>query len=458
MKSRLILLVLCIPLLEYAQAQRLLNDSGSLKIEQDSTCKNIYLVKILNFNGSPDEYWTMFSSGDSINVTNYNRMLALGKVFPQGKHYMFYPDSILKFEEYYDLKIRKGGFKGYYKSGAIKFKGSINDELRGKATYFYPNGSVMKAGRLVNMKPEGKVEEFYPDGKILSVTHYLYGKKDGKYISYYPDGKKKREIVYTDGHAESEKCYKQSGEKTECLPLVAGAEFPGGEEAFINEVKKIHYQPSMPTDTLSCSFIISVDTLGKTELVDFNSVEGMALYQVVKNWVKQLPDFIPATNDGIKKASQIDITFPVLNGRVLLLGGMDKPTESYWKFDCQDESIETQWVLHMPDAKRNYSLTPEFPGGESALRDFVGNNLRYPSEARNKRIQGTVLVLFYVNEKGEVINPVVKHSVDPLLDSEALRVVKLLPKFKPAVQYGKPVQSFLVLPIGFSLGSVIYMN
>lgn len=217
MKAWLLLLLFCISFLKYTSAQLLLNDSGSMKIEQDPANKNMFVVKIFNFNGSPDEYWSMFSSVDTLNDRNYNRLLSQRKVFPEGKHSMYYPDSKLKFEENYHMKAKTGEIKGYYNNGVVKFAGTLNEKSTGKVTQFYPNGSIRKLGKLLNLLPEGKVTEYYQDGNILSVTHYLNGKKDGKYTSYYPDAKKKREIIYTGGIVESEKCFDQSGKNIKRL-------------------------------------------------------------------------------------------------------------------------------------------------------------------------------------------------------------------------------------------------
>ena len=95
--------------------------------------------------------------------------------------------------------------------------------------------------------------------------------------------------------------------------------------------------------------------------------------------------------------------------------------------------------------------SPEFPGGEQALIQFLQQNITYPDMERDSDIQGKVLVRFVVLEDGSVSNVVVVKSVSPGLDNEAVRVVKLLPKFKPGYQQGKPVKVYYNLPIVFKL-------
>lgn len=94
---------------------------------------------------------------------------------------------------------------------------------------------------------------------------------------------------------------------------------------------------------------------------------------------------------------------------------------------------------------------PEYPGGETALFRFIGENLKYPSEAEKNNIQGRVILKFVVNPDGTVGKIEVLRSIDPLLDNEAIRVVKTLPKFRPGKQGGVPVKVWFMLPVLFMI-------
>ena len=82
---------------------------------------------------------------------------------------------------------------------------------------------------------------------------------------------------------------------------------------------------------------------------------------------------------------------------------------------------------------------------------FIADSLRYPSVAFENGIEGRVIVKFVVDCKGNIVNPLVVRSVDPLLDKEAIRVVKLMPKWIPGRQNGKPVCVIYNVPIRFKL-------
>jgi len=95
---------------------------------------------------------------------------------------------------------------------------------------------------------------------------------------------------------------------------------------------------------------------------------------------------------------------------------------------------------------------PVFKGGDAELLKFIAENTTYPESAKAAGIQGRVIVGFVVGEDGTVSNVKITRGVDPALDAEAVRVVKLLPAFeKPGMNKGKPVQVYYNVPITFKL-------
>jgi protein TonB len=95
---------------------------------------------------------------------------------------------------------------------------------------------------------------------------------------------------------------------------------------------------------------------------------------------------------------------------------------------------------------------PMFPdGGEAGLLKWIGEHTQYPEIAKENNIQGKVIVRFCVTAKGGVNQVSILKGVDPELDKEALRVVSILPPFKPGKQGGKPVPVWYMVPINFTL-------
>lgn len=93
----------------------------------------------------------------------------------------------------------------------------------------------------------------------------------------------------------------------------------------------------------------------------------------------------------------------------------------------------------------------EFPGGMKGLMTFLSQNIRYPESAMRHEIQGRVIIKFIITKDGTVENPEVVKGVDRDLDAEAVRVVKMLPKWTPAKVNNVAVDSYFTLPVAFKI-------
>jgi protein TonB len=94
---------------------------------------------------------------------------------------------------------------------------------------------------------------------------------------------------------------------------------------------------------------------------------------------------------------------------------------------------------------------PVFPGGDEALMKFINDNVQFPRSASEKGISGRVIIRFAVMAKGNVDQVSVLKGIDPELNEEAIRVVKMLPGWTPGRQGGKPVNVWYSVPISFVL-------
>ena len=94
---------------------------------------------------------------------------------------------------------------------------------------------------------------------------------------------------------------------------------------------------------------------------------------------------------------------------------------------------------------------PEYPGGQEAMMKFLSDSIVYPDEAKAKGIQGRVICNFVVMKDGSIDDVNVVRGVDPLLDAEAVRVLKSMPAWKPGKQRGQAVNVRYTLPLEFRL-------
>ena len=117
----------------------------------------------------------------------------------------------------------------------------------------------------------------------------------------------------------------------------------------------------------------------------------------------------------------------------------------YTAVEVEEEEVEEQQIFQVVEEM------PEFPGGMGECMKFLGKNIKYPQISQENGVQGRVIVQFVVNQDGSIVDPQVVRGVDPYLDKEALRVISMMPKWKPGKQRGKAVRVKFTVPVMFRL-------
>jgi protein TonB len=101
--------------------------------------------------------------------------------------------------------------------------------------------------------------------------------------------------------------------------------------------------------------------------------------------------------------------------------------------------------------KGKVDVQPEFPGGNQELMKYLNNNIRYPDAAVTNEVEGRLLTSFEVCTDGSICNIKIEKSLYPACDEEAIRVIKKMPNWKPAILQGKPVRTIYKLPFVFKM-------
>ena len=117
-------------------------------------------------------------------------------------------------------------------------------------------------------------------------------------------------------------------------------------------------------------------------------------------------------------------------------------------------AFNNSYSFFMPQDTMIYDMPeqmPEFPGGADAMEQFVNDNIKYPPLAKEKGIQGKVYVQFVVEKDGSITQVKVRRGAHELLDKEAVRVIKMMPNWKPGSMRGKVVRVRYTIPIIFAL-------
>ncbi len=115
-------------------------------------------------------------------------------------------------------------------------------------------------------------------------------------------------------------------------------------------------------------------------------------------------------------------------------------------------AIERVWGI--PVDNTIYDIPEEvasYPGDMETFWTFLMKNLHYPEDAEADSVQGRVIVRFVVEKDGSLTNYEILHSPDDRLTDEALRVLRMMPRWQPAKNNGRPVRSRYVVPVAFRL-------
>lgn len=401
------------------------------------------------------EHWEMSSSVNQFNRDHFNALLESKKIVPNGKCYFLYENRKKKLEVNYTQGVKTGDFIGFYENGEIRFKGTNQGALTGTLTHYFKNGSIKKEEKFEHGFKNKETILYSKSGDLISKTNYHNGAKNGLSIFYYKNGKEKRKQKYKMDELVSEKCFDESGKKTECLSLLIKPSYEQGIEALQTEIEEINfYIKNKISDTIICRLSLKIDTTGKAHLQRFNLNQKDTVSDMIMDWVSNLSKFNPMVINNSYVESNIHIAFPVCKNKALWLGEMKIMRRTIRNEFTQEETENFYWEFPIPKSNQVFFIVdnmPKFPGGGKALRKFIARNIKYPIEAQKKGIQGKVFVTFVIDSYGNPTKINVARKVHPLLDIEAKRIVKAMPKWEPGSHNDHPVPVSYTVPINFEL-------
>ena len=197
---------------------------------------------------------------------------------------------------------------------------------------------------------------------------------------------------------------------------------------------------------------------------DWTSADDEIDYEALENIVKELDlealkeeERIPLIKEPVRERPQsADKLNVVEDDPQEELKDEIPPAETDVEVKTVDEveDPDQPTVLDMENNPLNFRVVeelPEFPGGASEFMKWLTKNLRYPAQAQQRKLQGKVVAQFIVNKDGSISNIELVKRVDPSLDNEALRVLRLMPRWKAGQQNEKPCRTQVCIPIVFKL-------
>ena len=132
------------------------------------------------------------------------------------------------------------------------------------------------------------------------------------------------------------------------------------------------------------------------------------------------------------------------------MGKTSNEEESHYVSETPSDQLYEQSAIE-DEVKDIVEQMPSFPGGSTALMQYLNSNVKYPSIAEENGVQGRVICSFVVEKDGTISNVKVARSADPSLDKEAVRVIMNMPKWIPGKQDGVPMRVKYTVPVTFRL-------
>ena len=225
-------------------------------------------------------------------------------------------------------------------------------------------------------------------------------------------------------------------------------EFPGGMGECMKFIgKNIKYPAEAIEKGIQGRVIIQMVVTKEGDIAEAKVVRSIdpLLDAEALRVINSMPKWKPGKQKG--EAVNVKYTIPVM----FRLSSPDGEVKEVKNQEGETVGVGTQAKVDENGIHMVCEEMPEFPGGMRECMNFLGKNVKYPATAQEKGIQGRVIVQFVVNRDGSIVEPKVVRGVDPELDAEALRVISIMPKWKPGKQKGEAVRVKYTIPVMFRL-------
>ncbi|QMU29800.1 energy transducer TonB [Adhaeribacter radiodurans] len=157
---------------------------------------------------------------------------------------------------------------------------------------------------------------------------------------------------------------------------------------------------------------------------------------------------------------QVNFTLFLSLASIMLLSGNAGANNFKTGFMGNTYSLKSKMLRKVPIFKqqvapedtvyKDVEQLPQFPGGLKKMYQFLANNIRHPGKSARVASDGTVIAKFIVTDQGKIKDLKIEQSINPQVDAETLRVIKLMPDWEAGKQNGKSVNVEYTLPIRFA--------
>lgn len=290
----------------------------------------------------------------------------------------------------------------------------VNGKPEGLHTRWYENGQLESEIQYKNGHYHGSRKQYYSNGKLASEGNFVNGKEDGTNKFWNEEGLLFREGYFNFGKRE-------------------------GQTRGWYENEQLHFQLNFNEDKLDGASKIWHDNGQLMYNFAFKKGEPLGICRI---WKENGQMFYEGEFKEEWKWGG-DISLPILDCSLSeLISGLT----------ISDEVWSVPGLESFPEPTDTWvEVEAEFNGGFEKLNEFINENIRPPAEAAELHVNGRVIVRFVVEKDGTISNAVVETKLVgcPACDKEALRLVSIMPKWKPGSNAGREVRSYVRLPICF---------
>lgn len=377
--------------------------------------------------------------------------------------------------------LRTGAWGYYSTSGNLYSIRNFNDDLLDGTTTFYDTTSQKKTSEADYRQGKlyGKYYTYYPNGRPSAFLNYVDNRLQGDQTLYYPNGNIKLFACYIHGRNVSNRQFYENGtpasafmsvsvinqaiEKSmkwydmedtsyytksneQCMPDSAyyyrvvftkpAKKRYKVEERFIagNKLKRDEYSTNLDSLVLDGTYI-TYDTNG--DITEERNYRGGHPTDVWKTYYPGTDQVWTQTNYRDDKHAKFKSYFR--NGKI------KRKEENI--FDTTEDRV----CYDSDGNKVTYTPFTSFPSPLFSMNDFLGRNLHYPPSARDMGVQGRVIVAFLVQKDGTICQMHVIKNIGGGCDEEAMRVLALMPKWKPGMIDDVPADMYYRLSVSFKL-------
>lgn len=237
-------------------------------------------------------------------------------------------------------------------------------------------------------------------------------------------------------------------------------EYPGGEKAFKEYLKKGLALPKNMSENHSFSFKVNKD--GSIDRFSLSELKSEALRNKISKRLEDMPKWNIKDMDYDADGLEIEVTLSSspkgvdinFNKEFIYLISIATVRGDEDAIDIAE--IKEHRVIVEESAPKEKPFVsveqmPQFPGGQVEMNKYISENLQYPKVAKDNGIQGRVVLRFVVDKDGSISDVQVVRSLDPSCDKEAVRVIKSMPKWNPGKQNGREVPVYFTLPVTFKI-------